>query len=95
MKHRTDMTYVIVDVSALEAIWFRDKDGRSKIIQNSLSTVRKNLAGTKAILKYITAGGEPAPLALIALGRSKAVYTHKEILDYIDNPANGWLAEES
>jgi len=85
-RFKTDRTYVFVNVSDLKRAWFKDEDSRSKIIQDSLDTVRVKIDGTKAILKYKTAGGVPDQIKAI----SKTNFTHEEILTHIDNPINGW-----
>jgi len=86
---RTDRTYVIVEVADLAANWFRDVDARSTLSENSISTVRKNLAGTLAIVKYKTARGGGSKLGAIP-GARKDVHTHESILAHLGNTANGW-----
>jgi hypothetical protein len=52
-------------------------------IQTSFTTLRKNLAGTHAILKW----NAPTPTYL----ESYVQYSHAEILVYTNNLINGWI----
>jgi len=51
-------------------------------IQTSIETMRKNLAGTEAILKWYL----PTPQYL----EGYTQYAHSEILAIIADPKNGW-----
>jgi len=87
-KFKTNRTYVIIDLSDVKTGWFNTAPPGSKFLQTSIDTLRKNVAGDRVILKYITPNGKPTVLN----GKPSAVfYTHEEVLDHIANPANGWV----
>lgn len=55
-------------------------------IQTSFDTLRKNLDGTQAVLKW----NPPTPSYL----EIYTPYNLSEILAYINDPANGWVEPE-
>ena len=55
-------------------------------IQTSFATLRKNLDGTQAVLKW----NAPTPSYL----EIYSPYNLSEILAYINDPANGWVEPE-
>ena len=56
------------------------------LLKNSENTLRYNLDDTKAMVKFI--GERPSFLD------GFTQYSHKEILDIINNPANGWTIND-
>tara|TARA_R100001594_G_scaffold25544_3_gene49950 strand:+ start:440 stop:682 length:243 start_codon:yes stop_codon:yes gene_type:complete len=63
--------WVIVNKSKLDDVDF------SKVLQESKSTCRLTVDGTKALLKY--EGSQPSELA------GETEYTHSQILDILNN----------
>ena len=71
-------TYYIIDKSDLDDVDF------SKVMQSGKDSLRYNVAGDKAILKW--EGEKPSFID----GR-KTTYTHSEILVYLRDKSNGWV----
>jgi len=65
--------YVIFDVSEMGQIDF------SQVQETSSETVRKNVGGTKAFVKYEM----PQPSSISALKTKSAEYTYHQILDIL------------
>jgi len=84
-------TYVVVDISELNNVDY------SQVLQTSASTVRKNIAQTKFILKY---DGE-TPQTIIDLNSSNKLFTyfgdkyftHPQILTIISDVE--WVGTQS
>jgi len=70
------MIYVIINKDDVINVDF------SMVVENSENTLRYNLDNTKTIVKFI--GETPSFLD------GFTQYSHKEILEIINNPANGW-----
>ena len=62
-------TYIIIDSSELSSVDF------SQVLETSTDTLRYNLAGTRAVLKFI--GDTPSFL------EGKTQYTHSEIVEVL------------
>tara|TARA_R100000734_G_C3202516_1_gene20779 strand:+ start:173 stop:412 length:240 start_codon:yes stop_codon:yes gene_type:complete len=67
-------TYVIVNTSDLASIDY------SQLLTTSTETTMRNIAGDKAIVKYI---GD-MPSTIISLS-SKTLYTHEEIMPIVES----------
>lgn len=82
------MLYAILDISLLyEAPYkFFNLEGW-EILEDTAETVRKNNDKSEFIISF-SADNIP----VIAEGVTH--YTHKEILSFINNPANGWTEDE-
>ena len=65
-------TYLIIDESEVSSVDF------NQVLQTSANTLRYNLSGDKAVLKF--EGAAPAFLA------GKQTYDHAEILEVIKTP---------
>lgn len=74
------MKYVIFNMSESGEINF------SEVVETQLDTLRISLDGTKTILKY----ENEAPNFLEGI----TTYTHKEILQIINDPNNGWISND-
>ena len=74
------MIYVIINKDDVVIIEF------SMVVENSENTLRYNLDNTKAIVKFI--GETPSFLD------GFTQYSHQEILEIINNPANGWTIND-
>jgi hypothetical protein len=70
------MKYCIIPTSEIENINFAET-------VEFRDTLRYNIEGTEFIVKY----RETKPESL----EPYADYTHTEILEFINNPANGWI----
>jgi hypothetical protein len=70
-------TYVIIDESEVSSVDF------NQVLQTSVNTLRYNLAGDKAVLKY--EGSAPAFLA------GKQPHSHSEILEILSG--SEWTEE--
>jgi len=74
------MIYVIINKYDVFDVDF------SMVVENSENTLRYNLDNTKAIVKFI--GETPSFLD------GFTQYSHQEILEIINNPANGWTTND-
>jgi len=74
------MIYVIINKYDVVDVDF------SMVFENSENTLRYNLDNTKAIVKFI--GETPSFLD------GFTQYSHQEILEIINNPANGWTTND-
>tara|TARA_R110002012_G_C11410618_1_gene586956 strand:+ start:362 stop:592 length:231 start_codon:yes stop_codon:yes gene_type:complete len=74
------MIYVIINKDDVVDVDF------SMVVENSENTLRYNLDNTKAIVKFI--GETPSFLD------GFTQYSHQEILEIINNPANGWTIND-
>jgi hypothetical protein len=74
-----DKKYVILNSSEIVSIEFKH------ILETSKTTLRYSLDGNKIIVKFI---GE-TPDFLI----DSTLYSHKEIIEIINDPTNGWVEE--
>ena len=74
------MIYVIINKNDVVNVDF------SMVFENSENTLRYNLDNTKAIVKFI--GETPSFLD------GFTQYSHQEILEIINNPANGWTIND-
>jgi len=74
------MIYVIINKDDVINVDF------SMVVENSENTLRYNLDNTKAIVKFI--GETPSFLD------GFTQYSHQEILEIINNPANGWTIND-
>lgn len=72
-----EIKYVIVEKGDVDSINFNE------VIETAKPTLRYSLDGNQIILKFT--GSTPAFL------EGEVVYSHKEILEIINNPANGWV----
>ena len=72
--------YIILNTSELSSLNFNE------LKTTSISTVRQNLAGDKAIVSY--EGTIPSALS------GKTEYTNSELKTIVDNVNNGWYEEE-
>ena len=70
------MKYCIIPTSEIENINFAE-------VIEFRDTLRYNIAETEFIVKY----RETKPTSL----EPYTDYTHSEILEFINNPANGWI----
>tara|TARA_R100000781_G_scaffold13601_3_gene11710 strand:+ start:110 stop:334 length:225 start_codon:yes stop_codon:yes gene_type:complete len=70
--------YCIIPTEDIDNINF------TKVLENK-STIRYSIDNTKFIVKYI--GEKPTDLD------SFTSYTHTEIIEIINDPANGWINE--
>ena len=73
--------YVIINKEYVEAVDFK------QVLETSPSTLRFNLDGTKTIVKFI--GEVPDFL------EGDTIYSHKEIIDIINDPSNKWIENEN
>jgi len=69
--------YVIIEKNHVESIDFQH------VIETSKATLRYSLDGTETIVKFI--GDVPDFL------EGEEIYSHSEIIEIINNPANGWI----
>jgi hypothetical protein len=74
------MIYVIINKNDVVNVDF------SIVVENSENTLRYNLDNTKAIVKFI--GETPSFLD------GFTQYSHQDILEIINNPANGWTTND-
>jgi len=74
------MIYVIINKNDVVNVDF------SMVVENSENTLRYNLDNTKAIVKFI--GETPSFLD------GFTQYSHQDILEIINNPANGWTTND-
>lgn len=72
-----EIKYVIVDKGDVDSINFNE------VIETAKPTLRYNLDGSQIILKFT--GATPAFL------EGEVIYSHKEIMEIINNPTNGWV----
>lgn len=70
------MIYCLIPTTEIENINFVE-------VVEFRDTLRYNIAGTEFIVKYT----QTKPTSL----EPYADYTHSEILEFINNPANGWI----
>ena len=71
-----DLIYAIIPVTEIT------QEMIDYCVQTRIDTLRKNIAGTEAILKWHS----PTPQCL----EDYTHYTHNEILAIIADPENGW-----
>ena len=69
--------YVIIDKEDVDAVDFK------QVIETSKATLRYSIDGQKTILKFV--GETPSFL------EGETIYSHKEIIEIINNPNNGWI----
>ena len=69
--------YVIINKDYVEAVDFKE------VLETSSSTLRYSLDGNKTIIKF--KGETPSFL------QGETIYSHKEIIKIINDPANGWI----
>jgi len=74
------MIYVIINTSDVSSIDF------SQVHETSASTLRYNIAGTKAFVKFT--GSTPSFLS------GKTQYNHSQIITILDDPDGEWRYEE-
>tara|TARA_R100001510_G_C7481070_1_gene93037 strand:+ start:202 stop:441 length:240 start_codon:yes stop_codon:yes gene_type:complete len=67
-------TYVIVNTSDLASIDY------SQLLTTSAETTMRNIAGDKAIVKYI--GDMPSTISSLS---NKTLYTHEEIMPIVES----------
>ncbi len=72
-----DKKYVILNGSEIDSIEFKH------IIETSKLTLRYSLDGTKTIVKF--RGETPSFL------EGDTIYSHKQIIEIINDPNNGWI----
>lgn len=81
-----DKTYVIVPIGDIT------QEMVNECVQTSLDTLRKNEAGTEAILKWYSRNDIPTLIA--ALDPQPIEYTNTEINAILNDPQNDWIIEE-
>ncbi len=69
--------YVIINKENVDAVDFK------QVIETSKATLRYSINGDKTIVKFI--GETPSFL------EGETIYSHKEIIEIINNPDNGWI----
>tara|TARA_R100001594_G_C3964898_1_gene246292 strand:+ start:317 stop:556 length:240 start_codon:yes stop_codon:yes gene_type:complete len=69
--------YVIIDKEDVDAVDFK------QVIETSKATLRYSIDGQKTILKFV--GETPSFL------EGETIYSHKEIIEIINNPNNNWI----
>ena len=69
--------YVIINKDYVEAVDFK------QVLETSPLTLRYSLDGNKTIIKF--KGETPSFL------QGETIYSHKEIIEIINDPANGWI----
>ncbi len=74
------MIYVIINTSDVSSIDF------SQVHETSIDTLRYNVAGTKAFVKFT--GSTPSFLS------GKTQYNHSQIIAILDDPDGEWRYEE-
>tara|TARA_R100000808_G_C2047455_1_gene84370 strand:- start:53 stop:292 length:240 start_codon:yes stop_codon:yes gene_type:complete len=69
--------YVIINKEDVDAVDFK------QVIETSKATLRYSIDGQKTILKFV--GETPSFL------EGETIYSHKEIIEIINNPNNNWI----
>ncbi len=80
--HTENRHYIIFEASEINTIDF------SQVVEDSALTVRRNLAGTHALVKY---DGE-APSSIVSLTTKSQEYEYSEIMDLLSG--DEWTPSE-
>ena len=80
--HPSSKHYIIFEVSEIDKIDF------SQVVEDSALTVRRNLSGTQAIVKYEGS----APSSIVSLTTKSQEYEYSEIMDLLSG--DEWTPNE-